>query len=64
MTERTKPACTERGVYPVRPQDLPLSCPTREMTLWNAHPQVYLDIEATGSARCYYCGAQFELIRD
>lgn len=55
-----KPANTERR-YRVTRADLPLSCPTPEMALWNSHPRVYLPIEKTGSAKCPYCGAQFEL---
>jgi len=55
-----KPANTER-LYKVRRADLPLSCPTPEMALWNSHPRVYLPIEQTGHALCPYCGAQFEL---
>jgi uncharacterized Zn-finger protein len=31
------------------------------MALWNSHPKVYLPIEASGSAKCPYCGAQFIL---
>ena len=53
-------ANTER-LYHVRPSDLPLSCPTPAMKLWNSHPRVYLPIEATGSAKCPYCGAVFVL---
>jgi len=55
-----KPANTER-LYKVTRADLPLSCPTPEMALWNSHPRVYLPIEKTGEARCPYCGARFEL---
>ncbi len=55
-----KPANTER-LYTVTRADLPLSCPTPEMELWNSHPRVYLPIEKTGSALCPYCGARFEL---
>ena len=29
------------------------------MYLWNSHPKVYLPIEATGEAKCPYCGAQY-----
>ena len=54
------PANTERR-YTVARTDLPLSCPTPAMALWNSHPRVYLPIEATGSARCPYCGAIFTL---
>jgi len=31
------------------------------MTVWNSHPRVYLPIEKTGSAKCPYCGAEFQL---
>lgn len=55
-----KPANTER-LYKVTRADLPLSCPTPEMELWNSHPRVYLPIEKTGEALCPYCGALFEL---
>jgi len=47
--------------YTVQRADLPLSCPMPGMTLWNSHPKVYLAIEATGSAKCPYCGAQYTL---
>lgn len=55
-----KPASSEKR-YEVTPQDLPLSCPMPDMTLWNAHPRVYLPIEETGTAQCPYCGAQYVL---
>jgi len=55
-----KPANTER-LYRVTRADLPLSCPTPEMALWNSHPRVYLPVERTGEALCPYCGAQFAL---
>ncbi|MBT8063062.1 MAG: zinc-finger domain-containing protein [Gammaproteobacteria bacterium] len=47
--------------YQVRRSDLPLSCPTPEQKLWNAHPRVYLPIEETGSAICPYCSARYTL---
>ena len=55
-----RPANTENR-YAVRREDLPLSCPTPDMELWNSHPRVYLPIEKTGQAKCPYCGAEFEL---
>ncbi len=48
--------------YTVSRKDLPLSCPTPAMSLWNSHPRVYLPIEASGTAVCPYCGAQYQLI--
>ena len=56
-------ACTEKS-YMVHRQDLPLSCPTDAMELWNAHPKVYLPIEETGSEICPYCGSHFILADD
>ena len=47
--------------YRVSSKDLPLSCPTAEMKLWNSHPRVYLPVEKTGRATCPYCGAEFIL---
>jgi uncharacterized Zn-finger protein len=47
--------------YVVKISDLPLSCPTPEMKLWDSHPRVYLPVEDTGTAKCPYCGAEFEL---
>jgi len=40
---------------------LPLSCPMDDMTLWNSHPKVYLPIEKTGKAQCPYCGTKYIL---
>ena len=47
--------------YEVTVSDLPLSCPMPGMHLWNSHPRVYLAIEATGWAKCSYCGAEYTL---
>jgi len=50
--------------YTVTRADLPLSCPTKAMPLWNSHPRVYLPVEVTGKAKCPYCGATFQLAED
>ncbi len=47
--------------YEVTRADLPLHCPLDGMSLWNSHPRVYLSIEATGRAKCPYCGADYTL---
>lgn len=49
--------------YNVTEKDLPLSCPMETMQVWNAHPKVYLPIEATGHVVCPYCSAEFFLER-
>lgn len=59
-SQPSRSANTERQ-YTVKRDDLPLSCPTPEMVLWNSHPRVYLPIEKTGEAKCPYCGAEFRL---
>ena len=49
---------------PVHRADLPLSCPTPEMALWNSHPRVYLPIQddPDGHAQCPYCSAIYQLV--
>ena len=53
-------ACT-KSHYEVTQADLPLSCPSQHMRLWDAHPRVYLPIEKTGIAECPYCDAVYHL---
>lgn len=40
---------------------LPLYCPPPGQPLWNAHPRVYLPLDAQGKAHCPYCGARYRL---
>ncbi|CDS52628.1 FIG00933651: hypothetical protein [Polaromonas sp. CG9_12] len=35
--------------------------PKADMTLWNNHPRVYLDVARTGEAKCSYCGTVYQL---
>jgi uncharacterized Zn-finger protein len=35
--------------------------PLADMKLWNSHPKVYLDVAATGEAKCPYCGTVYRL---
>ncbi len=55
-----RPSCKEK-VYEIGWEDLPLSCPTPDMSVWNAHPRVYLPIHRSGEAMCEYCGARYVL---
>ena len=50
--------------YTVTRADLPLHCPLPGMYLWNSHPKVYLAVEATGEAKCPYCGSVYRLAGD
>ncbi len=64
VTDADRPELVQANTqqrYEVTRVDLPLSCPTPAMRLWNAHPRVYLPIEKTGEARCPYCSALFVL---
>ncbi len=58
-TQYSEPNAQNR--YEVTRADLPLHCPMDSMSLWNSHPRVYLQIEATGQAKCPYCGADYVL---
>jgi uncharacterized Zn-finger protein len=60
QTSVLKEACTRR-TYEVARAELPLSCPLKDMRVWDAHPRVYLPIEETGRAICPYCDAEFVL---
>jgi len=51
----------ERSTYKISRAQLPLHCPTPEMSLWNSHPRVFLPIEENGQATCPYCGTEFSL---
>lgn len=61
MAEKEKIQANAEKKYTVTRADLPLSCPTPEMKLWNSHPRVYLPIAKTGREQCPYCGAVFTL---
>lgn len=60
-TTETKTKLEAQRVHYVTHDDLPLSCPTPEMTLWNQHPRVYLPIEREGEVVCPYCSAHYIL---
>lgn len=62
-TSSPETSCSEKKIV-IYPKDLPLSCPTNEMSLWNAHPKVYLPIEKSGQETCPYCGTHFILKHD
>ena len=51
----------DRRIIEISRSQLPLHCPTTDMSLWNSHPRVYLPIEDTGEAACPYCGAVYVL---
>ncbi len=54
----------DRQIIEITDADLPLHCPTSNMTLWDSHPRVFLPIEQTenGEVHCPYCGTLFRLM--
>lgn len=48
--------------YEVTRDMLPIHCPMSGSSLWNSHPQVYIPVEAKGSAKCPYCGCEYHLV--
>jgi uncharacterized Zn-finger protein len=50
-----------KRAYDITEDDLPLHCPTKDVSLWNSHPRVYLPIENDGGAVCPYCGTRYRL---
>lgn len=62
MQKTAKPQASTKRCYEVTSSDLPLSCPSKQMRIWDAHPRVFLPIEKTGRAICPYCNAEYVLI--
>lgn len=60
VEENLKPANAEK-TYRIGQDQLPLHCPLPDMYLWNSHPKVFLPIQATGTAKCPYCGTNYSL---
>lgn len=44
----------------VTAQDLPLTCPMPDMSLWNTHPRVRILLDQGGEARCPYCSTLYK----
>jgi len=57
----TLPTEMDKTEIEVAAKDLPLHCPLPSQKLWNTHPRVFLDVSATGEARCPYCGTVYRL---
>ena len=38
-----------------------VACPNPKMTLWNAHPKVFIEVGTTGEGKCPYCGTVYRL---
>lgn len=61
-TIRARETPNAKKPYYVTWKDLPLSCPTPAMTLWNSHQRVYLPIQESGREQCPYCGTLYVLM--
>lgn len=60
MSQTQQLSCAQRRIK-VTHKDLPLCCPMPNETLWNAHPRVYLPIEAERRYVCPYCSTEYIL---
>ena len=61
MADHGLNAAADADVVAVTAVELPVACPNPRMPLWSSHPRVYLDVAATGEARCPYCGTVYRL---
>jgi len=57
----TKKSANTEKTYHVNSSDLPVSCPSRDMSTWDSHPKIYMEMSESGEAVCQYCGAQYIL---
>lgn len=57
----TQQECCTKRLYEITSRDLPLSCPPRNVRVWDGHPRVYLPIDEVGAVVCPYCGAKYVL---
>ena len=55
------PAADRDAPVLLKASDLPAHCPNPKMPLWNHHPRVFLDVTHQTSARCPYCGTNYQL---
>ena len=60
-----EPAQRDRPAVEVLASDLQgpglVFCPNPKMALWSGHPRVFIDLAASGSGRCPYCGTEYRL---
>ena len=62
MSDAESAARTAQSID-VTEKDLPLHCPMARTPVWNYHPRVFLQFDASGpappSVRCPYCGTVY-----
>ena len=51
-----------KKVLTIKKKDLPHSCPPKSVSHWDLHPKVFLDFHGQSSAKCPYCGCEYELV--
>lgn len=52
----------QAAVITVSDDDMPVSCPMPDQTLWSQHPRVFMAFDKEGRANCPYCGNRYQLI--
>jgi uncharacterized Zn-finger protein len=65
MNSKQQITANSQNRYEITKDDLPLSCPMPNMSTWDSHPKVFLEIESNenSTAKCPYCGAEYFLKR-
>ena len=53
---------TPEMIIEVSAADLPLYCPTPNMSLWDGHPRVAIPVAQVGESRCPYCGTLYKFV--
>ena len=48
----------------IKKEDLPLSCPMPNMSLWDMHPKVFLALDENNSSVFPYCGTEYHVTED
>ncbi|MEO6919039.1 MAG: zinc-finger domain-containing protein [Collimonas sp.] len=61
MSTATSSTAAAQAVVQLDGKDLPAHCPNPLMTTWSSHPRVFLNLDSHGSAKCPYCGTQYQL---
>lgn len=51
----------ETDIIYVGADDLPIYCPGPKSPLWSMHPRIYIEVLKSGTAKCQYCSAEYQL---
>lgn len=62
---KNKPQACRENIVEITKADLPLCCPRPKQRVWDAHPRVYLSVDAQhAEVSCPYCSTKYKLIAE